>query len=137
VPQPRALVTTPFHLKTLLLAGVELPPVDLLLSATAPALAAAGSARRSGDRWPARRDLRLHEAGQVATRRTTEGDTWTALADLQHRASGEQFVVSGGPCRRADDLADVLELHDSQRFMLLGRANDLITSRASAARWPT
>jgi len=31
VPRPRALVTTPFHLKTLLLSGLELPPVDLLL----------------------------------------------------------------------------------------------------------
>ncbi|RYF71139.1 MAG: acyl-CoA synthetase, partial [Comamonadaceae bacterium] len=36
VPRPRALVTTPFHLKTLLQAGVAIPPVDLLLSATAP-----------------------------------------------------------------------------------------------------
>ena len=36
VPRPRALVTTPFHLKALLLAGTELPPVDLVLSATAP-----------------------------------------------------------------------------------------------------
>jgi acyl-coenzyme A synthetase/AMP-(fatty) acid ligase len=36
LPRPRALVTTPFHLKTLLLSGLELPPVDLVLSATAP-----------------------------------------------------------------------------------------------------
>jgi acyl-CoA synthetase (AMP-forming)/AMP-acid ligase II len=34
--RPRALVTTPFHLKTLLLAGVDLPPTVLVLSATAP-----------------------------------------------------------------------------------------------------
>ena len=36
VPRPRALVTTPFHLKTLLLSGIALPEVDLILSATAP-----------------------------------------------------------------------------------------------------
>ena len=36
VPEPRALVTTPFHLKTLLLAGLPLPPGALTLSATAP-----------------------------------------------------------------------------------------------------
>ena len=36
VPSPRALVTTPFHLKALLASGLALPPVELLLSATAP-----------------------------------------------------------------------------------------------------
>ncbi len=36
VPRPRALVTTPFHLKTLLAAELELPPVDVIFSATAP-----------------------------------------------------------------------------------------------------
>ena len=35
VPAPRALVTTPFHLKTLMRAGLALPQVELLLSATA------------------------------------------------------------------------------------------------------
>ncbi|HLL11948.1 MAG TPA: AMP-binding protein [Rubrivivax sp.] len=126
VPQPRALVTTPFHLKTLLLAGVDLPPVDLLLSATAPLspqLAAQAEAASGG------RLVEIYgctEAGQVASRRTTEGDTWTTLGELRIAASGEHFVVSGGHVSEPTVLADVLELHDSQRFRLLGRANDLI-----------
>jgi acyl-coenzyme A synthetase/AMP-(fatty) acid ligase len=36
IPRPRLLVTTPFHLKTLLDAAVELPALDLCLCATAP-----------------------------------------------------------------------------------------------------
>ncbi|HMH88469.1 MAG TPA: AMP-binding protein [Steroidobacteraceae bacterium] len=36
VPRPRALVTTPIHLRTLLTSEVEFPPVDLVVSATAP-----------------------------------------------------------------------------------------------------
>ena len=32
VPRPRMLVTTPFHLAALVAAGLDLPPVDLLLS---------------------------------------------------------------------------------------------------------
>ncbi|HZF79495.1 MAG TPA: CoA ligase, partial [Rubrivivax sp.] len=126
VPQPRALVTTPFHLKTLLLAGVDLPPVDLLLSATAPLspqLAMQAEAATGG------RLVEIYgctEAGQVASRRTTEGETWTTLGDLRITASGEHFVVSGGHVSEPTVLADVLELHDSQRFRLLGRANDLI-----------
>jgi hypothetical protein len=42
VPRPRVLVTTPLHLKTLLDDGIALPPVDLTISATAPAVAATG-----------------------------------------------------------------------------------------------
>lgn len=126
VPQPRALVTTPFHLKTLLLAGVGLPPVDLLLSATAPLspqLAAQAESATGG------RLIEIYgctEAGQVASRRTTEGDIWTTLGELRIEARGEQFVVSGGHVIEPTALADVLELQDARRFRLLGRANDLI-----------
>ncbi len=130
VPRPRALVTTPFHLKTLLLAGVALPPVDLVLSATAPLspqLAAQAEGVFAG------RLVEIYgctEAGQVAARRTTEGEVWTTLGDLrlarEEGAEGERFIVSGGHVVEPTPLADVLELEDSRRFRLLGRANDLI-----------
>ncbi len=136
VPRPRALVTTPFHLKTLLAAGLALPPVDLLLSATAPLspqLAAEAEQRLSA------RVVEIYgctEAGQVAARRTTEGELWTTLGDLRlwretvatgdGRADEERFLVQGGHVTAATPLADVLDLLDAQRFRLLGRANDLI-----------
>ena len=126
VPQPRALVTTPFHLKTLLLAGIAMPPVDLLLSATAPLspqLAAQAEAATTGCLVEI---YGCTEAGQVASRRTTAGDVWTTLGELRIAAQGDHFVVSGGHVSEPTPLADVLELHDAQRFRLLGRANDLI-----------
>ncbi len=130
VPRPRALVTTPFHLKTLLLAGVELPPVDLVLSATAPLspqLAAQAEAAFGG------RLVEIYgctEAGQVAARRTTDGETWAALGALrlwrEDGADGERFLVQGGHVTAPTPQADVLELLSDTRFRLLGRANDLI-----------
>lgn len=130
VPRPRALVTTPFHLKTLLLAGVELPPVDLVLSATAPLspqLAAQAEAAFGG------RLVEIYgctEAGQVAARRTTDGEVWAALGALrlwrEDGADGERFLVQGGHVTAPTPLADVLELLSDTRFRLLGRANDLI-----------
>ena len=130
VPRPRALVTTPFHLKTLLLSGMALPPVDLVLSATAPL-----SPQLAADA-----ELKLQaclieiygctEAGQVAARRTTAGEVWTALGDLQlwreEGADGERFLVEGGHVLTPTPLADILDLLDRRRFRLLGRANDLI-----------
>mgnify|MGYP001476252456 CR=1 FL=1 len=133
LPQPRALVTTPLHLKALLLAGVELPAVDLVLSATAPLspqLAQQAEAALQG------RLIEIYgctEAGQVAARRTTAGELWTTLGDLRLHASadadadnGERFIVDGGHVLTPTPLADMLELVDARRFRLLGRANDII-----------
>lgn len=131
VPRPRALVTTPFHLKTLLLAGVDLPAVDLVLSATAPLSPqlAAEAETRLGARL-----IEIYgctEAGQVAARRTTDGEVWTALGALRlwreaGADGGERFLVAGGHVTEPTPLADILELLDERRFRLLGRANDLI-----------
>ncbi len=134
VPAPRALVTTPFHLKTLLLAGVALPPVELALSATAPLspqLAAQAEAAFCGQLVEI---YGCTEAGQVAARRTTAGETWQTLGALRvwreagagDDAAGERFLVHGGHVVEPTPLADVLELQDDRHFRLLGRANDLI-----------
>jgi 3-hydroxymyristoyl/3-hydroxydecanoyl-(acyl carrier protein) dehydratase len=134
LPAPRALVTTPFHLKTLLLAGLPLPPVALTLSATAPLspqLAAQAEARLQG---PLIEIYGCTEAGQVASRRTTAGQTWHTLGALRLAPAaarpGEvddgRCVVSGGHVPEPTVLADVLQLHDERHFELLGRANDLI-----------
>ncbi len=131
LPRPRGLVTTPFHLKALLLAGVALPVVDLVLSATAPLspqLAQQAEGALQG------RLIEIYgctEAGQVAARRTTAGEVWTTLGDLRLRAGTdadghERFIVEGGHVLEPTPLADVLELVDARRFRLLGRANDII-----------
>jgi len=134
VPRPRALVTTPFHLKTLLRAGIELPPVDLILSATAPLspqLAAEAEAAMGAVL------LEIYgstESGQVATRRTTQSEVWTTFGEIrvhaQANAEGgdgaERFVFEGDFVPEPTPMADILELLDARRFRLLGRANDLI-----------
>ncbi len=132
VPAPRALVTTPFHLKTLLLAGVPLPAVSLVLSATAPLSPQLAAQAESAMQGQLVEIYGCTEAGQVASRRTTEGEHWTTLGALRIHAEtdgdgdGEQFVVSGGHVEQPTPLADVLVLDSPQRFRLLGRANDLI-----------
>jgi acyl-coenzyme A synthetase/AMP-(fatty) acid ligase len=127
VPHPRALVTTPFHLKTLLLSGVPLPAVDLLLCATAPLtpqLAALAEQKMSG---PLIEIYGCTEAGQLASRRTTQGQTWTTLGDVRITQTANQtFSAHGGHVFEPTPLADILTLHNSREFGLLGRANDLI-----------
>ena len=133
VPRPRALVTTPFHLKALLCAGLELPACDLVLSATAPL--SPQLAREAEDRFGGAL-IEIYgctEAGQVATRRSARTEVWTTYGALRIRQEGqadeegiERFVVQGGHVPEPTPLADLLKLEDDRRFRLLGRANDLI-----------
>src|SRR5262249_3952718 len=125
VPRPRALVTTPFHLRTLLQASLDLPAVDLVLSATAPlspGLARAAEARFGA---PMIEISGSTEPCQVATRRTAHEDTWQTFGELQVHAErgrgpgsaddAERFWASGGHLEAPTLLADVLQLEDSRR----------------------
>jgi acyl-coenzyme A synthetase/AMP-(fatty) acid ligase len=133
VPAPRALVTTPFHLKTLLRAGLPLPRLELLLSATAPLSPQLATEAEAATGARLVEIYGCTEAGQVAARRTTAGEVWTALGELRlwreagdDASDGERFLVQGGHVTEPTPLADQLELLDERRFRLLGRANDLI-----------
>ncbi|GMV47858.1 MAG: hypothetical protein AMXMBFR66_32560 [Pseudomonadota bacterium] len=131
LPRPRALVTTPFHLKTLLDAGLALPQADLVLSATAPLTPQLAARAEAALGAPLVEIYGCTEAGQIATRRTTQSRTWLAFDRLRltrtHDAAlGERFCVVGGHVGAPTPLADVLELVDETHFRLLGRANDLV-----------
>jgi acyl-coenzyme A synthetase/AMP-(fatty) acid ligase len=69
VPRPRTLISTPVHLRTILAAGMDLPPTELIVSATAPL--AEDLARDLEVKYQTRL-LEIYgstETGQIATRR--------------------------------------------------------------------
>lgn len=126
VPRPRLLVTTPFHLSALLSADIDLPPLDLLLSATAPlstALAANAEARTGA---PMLEIYGSTESGQLASRRTTEGAEWTLLPGVRLEPSGDETIACGGHVEGRIALSDLIELLPDHRFLLHGRHTDLI-----------
>ncbi|HEY9063919.1 MAG TPA: AMP-binding protein [Burkholderiaceae bacterium] len=125
-PRPRMLVTTPFHLKTLLDSGVALPAIDLTLCATAPLPPQLAVRAEAALAAPLMEIYGCTEAGQVATRRTTAGAEWRTYDGLMLSGDGDQTTISGGHVPQPTVLADVLEVLDAQRFRLLGRSNDLI-----------
>ena len=133
VPRPRALVTTPFHLKTLLLSGLPLPQVDFMLSATAPLSPQLAAQAEQALGGPLIEIYGSTETGQVATRRTTRSAEWETLGQIRvHReqaegeGGAERYVMAGDFVPAPTPVADVLELLDERHFRLLGRANDLI-----------
>lgn len=131
LPRPRALVTTPFHLKTFLAAELSHPAVDLVLCATAPL---SPQLARQAEETLGGMLLEIYgctEAGQVATRRTAQTERWETFGALRVQRQldpqgEEQFWVEGGHVTEPTRLSDVLVLDDERRFKLLGRANDVI-----------
>ncbi|HEX5391779.1 MAG TPA: AMP-binding protein [Rhodocyclaceae bacterium] len=126
VPAPRLLVTTPFHLRTLLDADVDCPQVEQQLSATAPLsenLAREAEQRLGG---PLFEIYGCTETGQVATRRTCAGPAWQLLPGVQLDYEGDDAHAHGGHVLIRHRLADRLEPTPDGGFVLHGRIGDLL-----------
>ncbi|CAG9203841.1 Acyl-coenzyme A synthetase/AMP-(Fatty) acid ligase [Paraburkholderia tropica] len=132
VPQPRVLVTSPIHLRTLLASDAPLPRAALVLSATAPLAEKLASEAEARLGAPLIEIYGSTETGQIATRRTAQGATWRLLPRIRFeaRATGDEdsttFWASGGHLDEPVPMGDALELLDAQRFLLHGRKQDLV-----------
>jgi acyl-coenzyme A synthetase/AMP-(fatty) acid ligase len=126
VPEPRMLVSTPVHLRTLLGTDAELPATELVLSATAPL--SQNLAREVEERYGTRL-LEIYgstETGQIASRRTGETVEWQLFDAVRLFADGEDTWAEGGHIEQRTAMCDVLEITGPDRFLLHGRLSDLV-----------
>jgi acyl-coenzyme A synthetase/AMP-(fatty) acid ligase len=126
VPRPRALISTPIHLRTLLAAGIKLPPVDLIVSATAPLTP--DLARDVEARFQTRL-IEIYgstETGQIATRRTVESATWRLWPGVRLETNHDEVFAHGGHVEQRTAMCDVLEVLSDEEFLLHGRTADLV-----------
>jgi acyl-coenzyme A synthetase/AMP-(fatty) acid ligase len=126
VPRPRTLVTTPLHLRALLASGIELPPLDLFVSATAPL--ELDVARDIESKFGATL-LEIYgstETGQIATRRTSASTVWRLWPGVRLNRSNDQVFANGGHIEQLTAMQDVIEITGEDEFLLHGRAADLV-----------
>ncbi|WHZ09763.1 MAG: acyl-CoA synthetase, AMP-(fatty) acid ligase [Burkholderiaceae bacterium] len=126
LPEPRLLVTTPFHLRKLLESGLKLPRLAALLSATAPLSQQLARQAEAELGAPLLEIYGATEVGQVATRRPGQCAEWTALDGLALTRRQDATFVSGAALHRPQPLNDVVELLDSTHFRLIDRGAHLI-----------
>ena len=123
---PRALITTPVHLRALLSGNTDLPELELIVCATAPLsreLALQAVARFG---VPLQEIYGFTEAGQIASRETAVSDEWRTFDGLSLHQKGETTYVSGGHVVGELPLSDVIQLRSHTTFLLHGRMADLI-----------
>jgi acyl-coenzyme A synthetase/AMP-(fatty) acid ligase len=126
VPRPRVLVTTPIHLRTLLTSEVEFPPVELVVSATAPLTQALAREVESKYHTSLLEIYGSTETGQIATRRTADTAAWRLWPGVRLKDSKDGVIAHGGHIEQATPMCDVIEITGEDEFLLHGRSADLV-----------
>ena len=123
-PGPRTLVTTPLQLRNLLHAGLQLPPLDSVISATAPLDPAIAQAAENAFATRVLEIFGATEVGSIASRRTTAGPGWTPYPGIRIDFAEAGAIIHADHAAPTP-LADVLE-PSAEGFRLLGRRTDLV-----------
>jgi len=126
VPQPRVLVTTPVHLRTLLASEIDLPPIDLVVSATAPLGQDLARAVEAKFRTILLEIYGSTETGQIAIRRTSESAVWRLWPNVRLQVSNGEVFAHGGHVEQLTAMQDVIEVIGDDEFLLHGRTADLV-----------
>lgn len=126
VPAPRALVTTPIHLRVCAESGLEWPPVAFIISATAPLSEALAAAAERVFTAPVMEIYGCTEAGSLASRRRMDGDLWHTYGGMSVHASDDGFYVRAAHLPQPAPLNDILVLRDATHFELAGRCADMV-----------
>ena len=125
-PAPRLLVTTPVHLRALVEAGVSLPSLAGIVTATAPLpqpLAAAAEARFGCE---VREVFGSTETCVIARRRTAVEAAWTPMPGVRVVPQPDGALVHAAHLPQPVALADLVEVHADGCFELRGRQADLL-----------
>lgn len=132
LPRPRVLVSTPFHLKAWMESDLELPAVDLIISATAPLSAQLAESIEAKFQVLVQEVYGCTETGQIATRLPTCSQVWQTYGEVEVVQVNAGNGGSAGALAHGDyissptELNDVLEVIDKKHFKLLGRITDQV-----------
>ncbi|MCI4569191.1 AMP-binding protein [Lysobacter sp. CFH 32150] len=124
---PRVLVTTPVHLRALVEAGVVLPPLAGIVSATAPLAPELAAAAETRFGCEVRELFGSTETCVIARRRTAHETAWTPLPGVRLAPQPDGTAVHAPHLVASVTLADLVEIIGGDgRFLLCGRNADLL-----------
>ncbi|MHB1590080.1 MAG: AMP-binding protein [Sulfuricella sp.] len=126
VPAPRVLVSSPVHLRALLDAGLALPEIARVVSATAPLSAQLAQDIEARCNAPLMEIYGSTETGQIATRRPTQSAEWQLLPGIKLVVEGDCVRACGGHIETPIAMSDRIEPITDEHFLLHGRIADLV-----------
>ncbi|KGQ19115.1 AMP-ligase [Lysobacter dokdonensis DS-58] len=123
---PRILVTTPVHLRALLVSGCTLPPLRAIVSATAPLSAELAREAEARFGCEVREVFGSTETCVIARRRTACETAWTPLPGVRVVPQPDGTAVHAPHLETPVVLADLVEVQPDGGFLLRGRNADLL-----------
>lgn len=136
LPRPRALVSTPVHLRNLAESNLAIPAIDGIYSATAPLGAALAADLERLAMAEVIEVFGCSEAGCLARRHPGADEPWRLFKAFSLARQGDRFRVEADHLPEPVELLDHLKLEADGRFRLAGRHGDLVNiagKRASLA----
>jgi acyl-coenzyme A synthetase/AMP-(fatty) acid ligase len=133
VPQPRVLITTPFHLRALVSEmrdADETLGLERMVSATAPLSAQLALEAEQTLGAPLYEIYGSTETSQLATRQTTQTQAWTVfdgIVLIEQAIEGQtRACATGAQIEGTVPINDVLTLQSPQVFTLHGRTAEMV-----------
>lgn len=123
---PRVLVTTPFHLRACIKSGLSFPPVQKIISATAPLSASLAQSAETLFGAQVHEIYGCTEAGSLASRRTVAGPLWQMYPQMRIENLHPVPVMHGPQLAVPVPFQDLIDIQDNTQFALQGRSDDLI-----------
>lgn len=123
---PRVLVTTPLHIRACVTAGMQLPPVEYILSATAPLPLALAQQAEAMFHTSLYEVYGFTEAGSLATRRTVAGEAWHVLDGITLQQEAGHCSLQAPYLREPVMFPDLVSLQGTHEFLLQCRGEDLV-----------
>lgn len=126
LPEPRAIVSSPIHLESLLKSGIDGIAIAHVLSATAPMSRELATDLES--RFGARVNeiFGCSEAGSLASRATASETLWNIAAPFRFEMLDDGVRISAPHLPEPVIISDIIELLGDSRFRWLGRGQDMI-----------
>ncbi|MEK6633768.1 MAG: AMP-binding protein [Nitrospirota bacterium] len=122
----RILVTTPLHLRACVTAGLRVPPLGLVLSATAPLSRSLAQEAERHFQTAVHEIFGFAEAGSVAERRTTAGNRWRPLDGVRLAQDQAAWTVQADYLPVPVRVPDRITVDADGQFIVHGREVDQI-----------
>jgi acyl-coenzyme A synthetase/AMP-(fatty) acid ligase len=125
---PRVLISTPVHLRALLLSGLTVPPVAHILCATAPLPVSLASGVEAIFKGELMEVFGCSEVGSMACRRTAQQAMWRLFDGLEFTLleNGDGYQINALHLPSSQALSDNIEWLGGRQFRVLGRSDDMI-----------
>lgn len=125
-PAPRVLVTTPIHLRALLRDGTVLPPLQAIVTATAPLEKELAADAERQFAAPVIEVFGSTETCVIAHRRTVRDEPWHLYPGVELHPQPDGTLVQAAHFAAPTLLQDIVELLPPHEFVLRGRNSDLL-----------